>query len=367
MEVDKMAQRTPEERYPALIKRTRRGQVSLILGAGLSIGQGVPSWPALVAGVRQRALDFGLKLKAAPWLENHQVQEPHPLAAQVVLEEIEESLRRHFLNAAQADDFWERARRQLEDWLQAALYAGISPGEPTGSLYHLARVLRADRLRQQPRIARVVTLNADDLLEHALNGHYRGGRYQPLAGPIAWPIARASGHPRRQNTGDNRPAISIYHVHGYLPRKRNRGRGPGNARMAPETLIFTDLQYWASVASPGSFANRVMAGALHDSYALFIGLSMKDVNLMRWLGVRADEIIRDKLGQGRRRGWSRKTVDGSLKYALRRHYWVRREAEDPGGFISRHLERRGIMPVVIEDWQEDFAQLLDACFPPAAY
>ena len=82
--------------------------------------------------------------------------------------------------------------------------------------------------------------------------------------------------------------MPIYHIHGYLPRVRKSGRD------APDTLVFTDRQYWDSVASPASFANRVMANALHDSHCVFVGLSMTDVNLMRWLGTHASEVRNDK-------------------------------------------------------------------------
>ena len=68
-------------------------------------------------------------------------------------------------------------------------------------------------------------------------------------------------------------------MHGYLPQ---RASAPWH-EPAPDALVFTDAQYWASSASPHSYANRVMATALHDSHCVFVGTSMSDVNVLRWL------------------------------------------------------------------------------------
>ncbi len=62
--------------------------------------------------------------------------------------------------------------------------------------------------------------------------------------------------------------------------------------MPLEALVFTDQQYWRAVGNPGDFASRVFAQALGGT-CVFIGVSMTDMNLMRWLVQHTIEVKRD--------------------------------------------------------------------------
>jgi hypothetical protein len=147
----------------------------------------------------------------------------------------------------------------------------------------------------------------------------------------------------------------VYHVHGFLPRDGAARRW----RDAPDTLVFTDAEYWATAASPLTFANRVMAQALHDSSCVFVGVSMTDVNLMRWLGVRYNAIKDDIAAQGLHSGNASRARS---REALLRHFWIRRDESDPTGLISDLLLARGIRSVSLEAWGAPFEKLLLGCF-----
>jgi hypothetical protein len=207
------------------------------------------------------------------------------------------------------------------------------------------------------RVVRVVTFNADDMLEQAV--HAAAGARDSSSSPILKVIARASQHPRHSG---GRP-IPVYHVHGYLPQ---RASAPWH-EPAPDALVFTDAQYWASSASPHSYANRVMATALHDSHCVFLGTSMSDVNVLRWLAYRANEIRIDKAVQFAMRPEA--SVAGARRATLRalgRHYWIRTAGCDPTGFVARCMELRGIRSVTIPGWRGGaLRELLSACFPEA--
>lgn len=315
-----------------------------MLGAGLSIPRGIPSWPRLVERAWRRT--FG----ATPdWLAGD-APSPHPLALQLAFEQVDAALRSS------------RARKapELADLLRDCLYESERApkrGEPADTLAAVAALLRQEQRAPSPRVVRVISFNADDLLEREV--HQRGrGRSRP----VVWPIPRASNHPRRHGAGD-RPPIPLYHPHGYLPRARETAWH----RDAPDTLVFTDAQYWASVAQPSSFANRVMATALHDSHCIFVGLSMTDVNLMRWLGVRALEILDDKHSQFRARPVRNDdALRRSQQNALQRHWWVRAGEVDSGTELIRHwLDSRGVRTVTLPSWGAPFADLLARCFPAA--
>lgn len=328
-----------------LVEDSRQGGMTLFLGAGVSIGSGVPSWGALVEAIwrtaprKRKAVAFDAFTPAS-----------HPLALQILLEEIAESLRpssKGEVDPVRAGD------AQLVELLRTALYQSVR-SDSDGSLAQIVGALRIDQARWPQRIRRVITMNADDLLEVRANEGHAAEK------PVVWPISRASYHPRRDPCAHGMPPVSVYHIHGYLPHVAGaRGRG---AREASDTLVFTDAQYWESVASPTSFANRVVHNALHDSHCIFVGLSMTDVNLMRWLGTRFVEIEADKRSQVGLEGKAPRTAERAIRKALRRHYWVRTDSADPTGLVSRHVERRGVLPVAIADWGATFQALMADCF-----
>ena len=311
--------RTPVEQV--LAKVFEDGGVTLVVGAGASLTHGVPGWKSLVR-----------QLWAEAWPESP-LPESSPLEAlpTVALERISARLG--------PDVFVERLRAHLYAGCTRPRREELLTGEDTLSV--IARALVQEHARGPARrIQRVVSFNADDLLERAC------ARLSPRK-PVLRPVTRASHHPER---GLGEQPIPCYHLHGYLP-------APGSAPWhlaSPDALVFTEAQYWRSVAMPLSFANRVMAFALHDTRCLFIGLSMTDLNVLRWLAARADEIEVDKRNQFSPREQSPSRIDGAVRRALERHFWIHTPRDDPGGHLGDHLETRGVRSVLLENgWQSD--------------
>ena len=341
----------------ALHSAVEERAVTLVLGAGVSKPRGVPDWRELTrllwgnllganqvpAWLRDGREALG---RVRAWAEKSESPElasrlcfdtPHPLADQMAME----------LMRARCDD-----EPRFVEQLRAALYGKPTrPHDPGDTLGVLSRVLSAEQQSAQRRVLRVITFNADDHLETEVN---RG--HNPRRDPVLWPIARESGHPRRARGAHGKSPIPVYHVHGFLPRD-------GASRHwsdAPDTLVFTDAEYWATAASPLTFANRVMAQALHDSSCIFVGVSMYDVNLIRWLGVRYNA-IRDDIGaQGAYALAS--AARARTRDALLRHFWIRRDESDPHGLISDLLLTRGVRAVPLEGWGEPFQRLLFGAF-----
>jgi hypothetical protein len=242
--------------------------------------------------------------------------------------------------------------------LRRCIYEGVEvPSQLAGpeqhtSLAYVARLLVREYHRgERRRISRVVTFNVDDLLERAV------AQLCPDR-PVLRPVARASHHPAR---GLGEQPIPVYHLHGFLPSTTEHRR----SREAPDALIFTDAQYWTSAATPMSFANRTMAFALHDSRCVFMGTSMTDINMIRWLAVRAVEIESDVRNQfGMHAQPDERELRQAVRETLDRHFWVRTQREDPTGFLGEYLELRGVRSVAIHSWEgEAFGQVLDAAFP----
>lgn len=330
--------------------------ITFVLGAGVSKPRGVPDWRQLTrllwtsllgektlpAWLRDdsKALtavrDFLTESGSKDLAQRVAWDTPHPLADQMAIE---------LLRARCGDD------AKFVTALRSALYATATRRpDPNDTLGVLSQILVAEQAAERRRVLRVITFNADDHLETEGNRGHNGRR-----DPVLWPIARESGHPRMSRGANAKAPIPVYHVHGFLPRDGAAQRW----RDAPDTLVFTDAEYWATVASSLTFANRVMAQALHDSSCIFIGTSMYDVNLIRWLGVRYNAICNDVASQ---RGTSKAATRERAHDALLRHFWIRNDGSDPHGLISELLLARGVRSVPLAGWGAPFQKLLFDAF-----
>jgi len=358
----------------------RHGAITLVLGAGVSVPRRVPSWFDLAADLWMGAFgnrpawltsspQDGKLLDQARDLLRGKIPDdflarlavpaapPHPLALPIAFEQIEAAMIRahqdRLRKATPPDD-------DVDDTFAGAIRDAMYRHEircTADSLAVIAEVMRRQQRSVQRRLARVITFNADDLLEREL---HRG--LDEDHRPIGWVVARASHNPANVEGLHGLPPIPIYHVHGFLPRDPEERWWMD----APDTLIFTEAQYWQSAANPLSFANRVMAAALHDSHCVFIGLSMTDINIMRWLGVRYNEIVADRETQRRAAaGLAQASLDELKKRALTQHVWVRTDSADETGLIAGHLRARGVESVVLPSWGAPFRAWMTDLFPDA--
>ncbi len=347
-----------------LAKQTQKGDVTLVLGAGVSLSVGLPNWDQLAQRVWEKALP---KLPS-PWdIEDDLSPKRNPQFLPIVFERA----------------FYALGPNKFTQCLRESLYADFKmPQAATlrksdSTLAVMARtILQEYRAGHAKRIKRVITLNADDLIEQAVKRLYNN------KSAILKPITTSAGRP---NLG--RPEIPIYHVHGFLPHEKNWASLFGLDKQWDQirqlAQIFTDTQYWRSASSILSFGNRTMGNALFDSRCLFIGLSMTDINVLRWLALRyyeADQVyqvqqqLRDKslgLDQAQKGfgGLLKKAVstlnDWQLQSHFRQHYWIRTDKADPSGFLSDFLTIRGVQSVSLSSWRDNsLKQLMRQCFPP---
>ena len=353
-----------------LISASEKGRITLVLGAGVSIPRGIPNWNDLAKLVWKDVF----KGEPSPWARQSKGSSPKELP--------------QFLPI-----IFERAYHKLGDdarffeVLKKHLYAEARfPLEDPAfrrskeALAVLARLIVAEYKRgPRRRIETIITFNADDFIEQAIS-RVAGRGNSSLPPSIAGSVARST-HRLLPAT-----AVPIYHVHGFLPSDLFRSqRGP--ERM----LVFSDLQYWSTSATAFSFANRIVNTALSESVCVFIGLSMKDINLLRWLALRTLDRDSDQFDFERTRllKWIAERSEGAdsdlltmvedflragrrmpsvtLDKHFRRHFWIRPPATDPGGFLTDFLYHRGIQAVDIDGWNDSsFQKLISGCFPKKA-
>ncbi len=372
-----MARSATRGAHREIVSATRAGGVTLVIGAGISMPRGIPDWNSLAKTVWHRAFPE----KPDPWSRQagaasagspEEIPQLLPIIFELAFQKLGEP------------KFLELLRSELYKNAKAPIAEPLF-GRSSESLAVIARLLVAEQKRGAGRrISGVITLNADDLLEQAVS-RAAGYRNQVTAGGIISVVTRSTHQIVKPSM------IPIYHVHGFLPSDRWKANS-GHRRM----LVFTDLQYWTTSATASAFANRIVSAALSEGRCIFIGVSMKDINLLRWLALRSLDRDRDHAELGHERLLARlappdaddpfdKPVDaetlrdlvetylndpaatqsGVLRKNFHRHFWIRPAATDPSGFLSRFLDEcRGVRPVDIDDWRgTSFRRLMTKCFP----
>ena len=242
----------------SLRKAYQSGNLSLYLGAGVSVGSGLPTWDKLVLAMYFSALS---KHSLHPWQLYPSylfaTAEWHLERSNEPLEITARKLRRYYKDD---DDFmlhlWETLYAGFLDGFSTGNTAiaplAICSGNPTlGAITQLCR----GSVSGQQGIRSVITYNYDSLLEIALADH----PFQAICKSM--PLARGK--------------LPIYHVHGYVPLNVTE--------LTEQDIVFTEDQYHQSAKDAYSWANLVQIQSLSGSTGLMIGLSMSDRNMRRLL------------------------------------------------------------------------------------
>jgi hypothetical protein len=239
-------------------------RLTLYLGAGVSVGNGLPTWERLVLAMyfsvmSQQRLGswrpFANYLYAIAEWQLGQTSEPLEITA------------RKLRNLYGSDGDGRNDREAFLRDLWETLWAGfvdvegrpsdevhpqaIREGNPT--LDAVARLIEAGSASRGVR--GVITYNYDNLVELVLEGVRHQSIYQ--VGPLeddAFPIA---------------------HVHGFVPLS-----GEGSL---PDDIVFTEDQYHMAARDPYSWANLVQIQAMSSTVGLMVGLSLSDRNIRRLL------------------------------------------------------------------------------------
>lgn len=213
--------------------------LTLVVGAGASAEAGLPSWGGLLRTLLDRAARTQLSLADAPlraqWVDEILAGES-PLGAAAVAQAL--------------------AGDALREWIPEALYLGephaFQPGPIAREIVRLRAALGTD--------LRILTTNYDDLIEQAFADSELDVEAVPFVGP---------GGPRGARTDARHQRVS--HLHGYLPRS---GAAAGR-------IVLTEDDYQGVTQDDWQGAD--VGGALLNSTCLFIGSSLTDPNLLRYL------------------------------------------------------------------------------------
>jgi len=211
-------------------------QVTLIVGAGGSMDALLPSWPALVERLLRRVADDhpGLTTEEArgAWIKRTLGQDDLLGACAVV-------------EVMTSDD--------LDTLLPDELFR---PGGPTafepGPIAHQVAYLR-ECYRERLTI---LTTNYDDLIERALLAR-------------SWAKKDIKSYVRRRTPPEN--AVAVTHLHGYAGRAAD-----------PKQIVLTE-EHYHRMQRGTSWQEAYVTERLENSLCLFVGTSLTDPNLIRYL------------------------------------------------------------------------------------
>lgn len=229
-----------QKRYPQPIHKNRMtrpslwsvvkqlntdGKLALFVGAGISVGCGLPNWNELVS-----------RVLASTWKDQ-------PELASLLQQKDKNILAARYARQKAADRF----NRVVHD----ALYQDdIELSKCVGAI-------------ARSGIRHICNFNFDDLLIEAL-----------LTEGLNC-VAATPDEPF-QSTHEG---VTVYHPHGMLPRFNRDGE------LDAAKIVFSEDDYHNLYSDPYSWANIVQLSLLTSKSVLFIGLSMQDPNLRRLIDI----------------------------------------------------------------------------------
>lgn len=265
----------------SLRKAFSQKNLTLYLGAGVSVGNGLPTWERLVLAMYFAAISVH-KMQGWRPFPNYlfAIAEWHMKRGHEPLEITARKLKKYF---STPDDFLHRLRNTLyQGFMQSdgetlQRIGGSALREANATLDAVAQLCEGGGATGHGASA-VISYNYDSLLETAL----RNCPNQPIFGEA---VVDASKLP-------------IYHVHGYVPIEAGEGS-------SAEEIVFTEDQYHRTAQDVYSWGNLVQIQAMARSVGLMVGLSMSDRNMRRLL----DAIAKAPIGTRnyallQRREWS---------------------------------------------------------------
>lgn len=172
----------------------------------------------------------------------------------------------------------------------------------------------------------------------------------------------------RASVGDHPDLIPIYHLHGILD-----ARGEAFLREPPKSvpdenelqqfdddllpdLVFRESEYYEAIASPVRFINHTPESFLQRLNVLFIGTSLNDLNMRRWLYDSFHERVLHRMKYLREFYWRRyQQAEHEAKLESKRHFWLRAEGElDKQGqnHVESVMENLGVQVVWCKDIED---------------
>jgi hypothetical protein len=309
----------------------------LFLGAGVSKASGIPEWRGLIDGML-KTLGFSpgpenpssfsrlleekasLSLLSQFDLVSHQCRGPGESDRFVSL------LRDHLYGASEFQEIRrlmneipvDNEEKKSFDW--QPLLRELRKNTTLAAVGDLLLDPKVDQPAVDPQIGAVLTTNADNLLQTYVMGRAGGRRLLTTVD--------------RPSVGDHPGMTSVYHLHGWLDVRDRRQQA-----IVPPPLVFRESEYFDTMANPNAFANYTAQSLFQRRNVLFVGTSMEDVNIRRWLYNSFQERRRHRAELLSSRYGVYPGADAEAYAASIRHFWFKRvkDLPEPRGPIQDSL------------------------------
>lgn len=250
-----------ENKISVLKKAFADNQLTLVCGAGISKESSIPDWNKLLVNILNEV-----------FFNDNQLQESEArISGEDLLDLMPQSnlILGKYLKLVLKGDFEKIVQKHLyarynENRAYEYQELMVAPHLPIfnydlGTRMMSAIVELARSRRNGRRLEAIITFNFDDLIENVLLQH--NVEYCPI-----WKEGQTHGIDE----------LPIYHVHGFLPNKKDIGE---------TNLVFSEESYHSQFIDPYSWSNLIQLSKFSSNICLFIGLSLSDPNLRRLLDI----------------------------------------------------------------------------------
>lgn len=234
----------------SLLKRALiDNQLTLVCGAGVSSGSAIPTWNDLLISILNDVYSNDRESNAEDKVEAEALLSLMPQSNLILGKYIKMILK---------EDFDKYVQKHLYIYYNFHYeFETINPNLETSMMQAIVELSRPKR--RGNRLESIITFNFDDLIECALTYHH-------IEHCSIW----------KEGQTHEVDALPIYHVHGFLPNKRD---------IEEPNLVFSEEAYHSQFIDPYSWSNLIQLNTFSTNVCLFVGISLSDPNLRRLLDI----------------------------------------------------------------------------------
>ena len=221
----------------------QKEKLVLVLGAGVSLEFGVPSWGLLLQNLMVHTIKEENNVSNVLSKLFNDIFTPNPLIAGRYLQ-----------------DYFENNDSSFESMVRDVLYSTIDKEKDSELLSEIVRICVAPG--KSPNLDSIITYNFDDILEYKLR---ETGMEIPYKSVFGVGIEIKNGE------------LPIYHVHGYLPESEKLNDS--------HKITFGENNYHQQYSDIYSWNNIVQINKFRENTCVFIGSSLTDPNIRRLLDI----------------------------------------------------------------------------------
>lgn len=221
----------------------QKEKLVLVLGAGVSLEFGVPSWGILLQNLMVHTIKEENNVSNVLSKLFNDIFAPNPLIAGRYLQ-----------------DYFENNDSSFESMVRDVLYSTIDKDKDSELLSEIVKICVAPG--KSPNLDSIVTYNFDDILEYKLEKTEMEIPYKSVFG-IGIEIKNGE--------------LPIYHVHGYLPESEKLSDS--------NKITFGENNYHQQYSDIYSWNNIVQINKFRENTCVFIGSSLTDPNIRRLLDI----------------------------------------------------------------------------------